>query len=81
MSININTVLLAVAIWPGQTAHQLAGRLGLKVFHGGRWQPYPYGVQKQLRQLAREGYVRSVDEPGGRGRNGWRRAWYPVGVG
>ena len=73
---NINTLLLAVAIWPGQTAHQLADRLGLRTTHGGRRQPYTYGVNKHLRQLADEGYVYFRDEPGGRGRQGWHRTWY-----
>lgn len=74
--INPNTVLLAVAIWPGLTMHQLAGRLGLREYGGGRSQPYTYPVKKALAQLAREGYVRSQDEPGGRGAKGWRRTWH-----
>ena len=78
MSVNLNALLLAVALWPGQTSHQLAGRLGLHATYAGRRKPYTYPVRKALDQLAREGYVRSEDEPGGRGSRGWHRRWFAV---
>lgn len=77
--IDINTVLLAAAIWPGQTAYQLADRLGVRATHAGRRQAYPYPVRKRLEQLAREGYVRSRMELGGRGNLGRHRVWYATG--
>lgn len=82
MNVNPNTVLLAVAVWPGLTSHQLAARLGLNLGHR-RHQPYVYPVKQVLGQLAAAGYVRYEDQAGGRGSRGWRRAWYaePISVG
>lgn len=39
------TVQLALAVNPGQTAHQLAARLGLRVTYGSRRMVYDYPVR------------------------------------
>lgn len=70
------TVQLALAVNPGQTAHQLAARLGLRITYGSRRMVYDYPVRSALALLEKAGHVRHEDVPGGRGAKGFHRVWY-----
>jgi hypothetical protein len=73
-----DVILLALAVRPGRTAHELATQLGLRITYGSRRLTRDYPVRSLLAQLEREGYVRHEDVPGGRGKLGFHRVWYPV---
>jgi len=78
LRVSPDTVLLALAVRPGRTAHQIAAQLGLNVTYGTRRLIYDHPVRAQLARLEQEGRVRHEDVPGGRGRLGFHRLWYPL---
>jgi len=76
--VSADVILLALAIKPGRTAHELATQLGLRITCRSRRLTNDGPVRTLLVKLEREGYVRHEDVPGGRGKLGYRRIWHPV---